>query len=116
MCGSIASSNERLSNTYDNAYRNMFTAYYQIKGNYKCTQEQVNTHDHLNAYKNAQLKTYDIMETKPHTKHIEIKHQKHLKTLPGYGEKPLLSATSPPAGVFFSKGSSWLYSTLTVMP
>merc|ERR1719420_1248824 len=33
---------------------------------------------------------------------------------PGYGEKPELSATSPPVGVPFSSGSSWLYSTLIV--
>mmetsp|Transcript_42377 Transcript_42377/g.119855 ORF Transcript_42377/g.119855 Transcript_42377/m.119855 type:complete len:297 (+) Transcript_42377:460-1350(+) len=35
--------------------------------------------------------------------------------LPGYGEKPLSSATSPPVGVDLSKGSSMLYSTLMVV-
>mmetsp|Transcript_98883 Transcript_98883/g.247966 ORF Transcript_98883/g.247966 Transcript_98883/m.247966 type:complete len:290 (+) Transcript_98883:495-1364(+) len=34
--------------------------------------------------------------------------------LPGYGEKPLASGSSPPAGVSFKSGSSWLYSTLMV--
>mmetsp|Transcript_33906 Transcript_33906/g.81294 ORF Transcript_33906/g.81294 Transcript_33906/m.81294 type:complete len:203 (-) Transcript_33906:741-1349(-) len=35
---------------------------------------------------------------------------------PGKGEKPLASGLSPPAGVSLSRGSSWLYSTLMVMP
>lgn len=35
---------------------------------------------------------------------------------PGKGEKPDVSATSPPAGVDFRSGSNWLYSTFIVMP
>mmetsp|Transcript_64074 Transcript_64074/g.139375 ORF Transcript_64074/g.139375 Transcript_64074/m.139375 type:complete len:213 (+) Transcript_64074:526-1164(+) len=51
------------------------------------------------------------------SRHRAISGSLKISTLmfPGYGEKPVASATSPPVGVSFRRASSWLYSTLMVI-